>query len=68
MSKRVLLDNNINFREVKNIENVDNYTGDNEEDKSYLLESNEFVIVNDDSEVFAPLLEGETIITSIKRW
>lgn len=65
MSKRVKLDNSI-FKEVKTTENVDNYTGENDDEKTYLLESNEYVIVNDDSEVFAPLLEDESIIVSIK--
>ena len=65
MNKKDLLES-FNFKEIKNIEDLDNYTGDNENDKTYLLGSNEYVIANDNYEVFTPLLEDSAVITSVK--
>lgn len=63
---KVVFDNGIKFKEVKACENFGNYTGDNEDEKCYLLNENEYVIADGDTEVFAPLEEGEAIVTAVK--
>ena len=62
----VIFDNGLKFKEVKTCENFGNYTGDNEDEKCYFLNENEYVISDGDTEVFAPLEEGEAIVTAIK--
>ncbi len=63
---KVYLDNGLKFKEVKACENFGNYTGDNEDEKCYLLNENEYVIAEADTEVFAPLEENEAIVTAFK--
>ena len=63
---KVYLDNGLKFKEVKACENFGNYTGDNEDEKCYLLNENEYVIADGDTEVFAPLEENESIAIAVK--
>jgi hypothetical protein len=66
MSGNVISENYFKFKEVRSCENFSNYTGDNDKEKCYFLNENEYVVAKQDTEVFAPLEKDETIITAVK--